>query len=154
MIWGDSLGLANLHPAKLAYGRAHDFAEERAALETSVAAGVTLFDTAEIYSGGASERRLGELARGTTVVLATKIPPGILSRAEMMMMPKELDASIARAVACGSLSTPLPANRVSIPQLMDLMAATVEAGKIRAVVVSTYWWEGSGCAGSGREPVA
>ena len=36
----------------------------RGAFEASMAAGVTLFDTAAMYSNGASERRLGELAQG------------------------------------------------------------------------------------------
>ena len=64
MTWGAPSGLARLSPAKLAYGGAHGFEEERRALEASVAAGATLFDTAAMYSGGASESRLGELARG------------------------------------------------------------------------------------------
>ena len=38
--------------------------------------GVNFFDTAAMYSGGGSERRLGELARGKSVVVATKFPPG------------------------------------------------------------------------------
>src|SRR4051794_11430068 len=64
MTWGDPSGLARYTPAKLAYGGAQGFEEEQRALEASIAAGVTLFDTAEMYSGGASEQRLGELARG------------------------------------------------------------------------------------------
>src|SRR5512143_1544304 len=47
MTWGDPSGLARWTPAKLAYGGAHGFKEEQRALEASVAAGVTLFDTAE-----------------------------------------------------------------------------------------------------------
>src|SRR5688500_7054756 len=94
MTWGEPSGLARYTPAKLAYGGAHGFEEEQRALEASIAAGVTLFDTAEMYSGGASERRLGELARGKDVLLATKFPPSPFSRAESL--PKELDASLAR----------------------------------------------------------
>ena len=63
MTWGDAKGLSRWHPAKLAYGGAHGLEEEKRALEESLAAGVTFFDTAAMYSGGASERRLGELAR-------------------------------------------------------------------------------------------
>ncbi|MEW5986728.1 MAG: hypothetical protein AB1791_08850 [Chloroflexota bacterium] len=51
MTWGDPSGLARWTPAKLAYGGAHGFEEEKRALETSVAAGVTLFDTAAMYNG-------------------------------------------------------------------------------------------------------
>ncbi len=118
MTWGDPSGLARWTPAKLAYGGAHGFDEEKRALETSVAAGVTLFDTAEMYAGGASERRLGELARGKDVLLATKFPPSPFSRTESM--PKELDASLARL---GRSSVDLyqhhfPSNQASIPKLM------------------------------------
>ncbi len=136
MTWGDARGLARLHPAKLAYGGAHGYDEEKAALEASVAAGVTLFDTAAMYSGGASERRLGELARGKEVVIATKFPPGFFSRTESM--PEALEASIARLGRVDLYQHHFPSNRVSIPRLMDLMADAVEAGKIKAVGVSNY----------------
>jgi aryl-alcohol dehydrogenase-like predicted oxidoreductase len=138
MTWGDPTGLARWHPAQLAYGGAHGFEEEKRALEASIAAGVTLFDTAAMYSGGASERRLGELAQGKDVVIATKFPSGFFSRTESM--PQELDASLARL---GRSSVELyqhhfPSNRVSIPKLMELMADAVEAGKVKAVGVSNY----------------
>jgi aryl-alcohol dehydrogenase-like predicted oxidoreductase len=54
MTWGDPKGLARLHPAKLAYGGAHGYDEEKRALEASLAAGVNFFDTAAMYSGGAA----------------------------------------------------------------------------------------------------
>jgi len=138
MTWGDPTGLARLNPATLAYGGAHGFDEEQRALETSLAAGVTFFDTAAIYSSGASERRLGELARGKEVLIATKFPPSFFSRTEDM--PQALDASLARL---GRRSVDLyqhhfPGNRVSIPKLMELMADAVEAGKVTAVGVSNY----------------
>jgi aryl-alcohol dehydrogenase-like predicted oxidoreductase len=138
MTWGDPTGLARWHPAQLAYGGAHGFEEEKRALEASIAAGVTLFDTAAMYSGGASERRLGELAQGKDVVIATKFPSGFFSRTESMQ--QELDASLARL---GRSSVELyqhhfPSNRVSIPKLMELMADAVEAGKVKAVGVSNY----------------
>src|SRR5512146_1530889 len=84
MTWGDARGLARFHPAQTSYGGAHGFDEEKRALMVSVEAGVNLFDTAAMYSGGASERRLGELARGTAVLIATKFPPSPLSRTEDM----------------------------------------------------------------------
>jgi aryl-alcohol dehydrogenase-like predicted oxidoreductase len=138
MTWGDPSGLARFTPATLAYGGAHGFAEEQQALEVSLVAGVTLFDTAAMYSGGASERRLGELARGKPVVLATKFPPSPFSRAESL--PKELDASLARL---GRSQVDLyqhhfPSSGTPIPKLMELMADAVEAGKVKAVGVSNY----------------
>jgi aryl-alcohol dehydrogenase-like predicted oxidoreductase len=94
MTWGDPKGLARFHPAKTAYGGAHGFDEEKRAVESSVAGGVTLFDTAAMYSGGAAERRLGELARGKNLIIASKFPGGFSFKAEDF--PKELEASLAR----------------------------------------------------------
>lgn len=138
MTWGDPTGFARWTPAKLAYGGAHGLDEERRAVETSLAAGVVLFDTAAMYSGGASERRLGELTRGQDALIATKFPPSPFSRTEAM--PQALDASLARL---GRSSIDLyqhhfPSNRVAIPKLMELMADAVESGKIKAVGVSNY----------------
>jgi aryl-alcohol dehydrogenase-like predicted oxidoreductase len=88
MTWGDATGLARFHPAKSAYGGAQGFEEEKRAFEASLAEGVTLFDTAAMYSGGASERRLGELAPNTNALIATKFPSTFFFRTENM--PKEL----------------------------------------------------------------
>lgn len=136
MTWGDARGLARLHPAKLAYGGADGYAAEKAALEASLAAGVNLFDTAAMYSGGASERRLGELVRGKDAVIATKFPAGFFARTGDM--PRDLEASIARLGRVDLYQHHFPSNRVSIPQLMEMMADAVEAGKIKAVGVSNY----------------
>jgi aryl-alcohol dehydrogenase-like predicted oxidoreductase len=99
---------------------------------------VDLFDTAPMYSGGASERRLGELADGRHVVIATKFPPGWLSTAEAL--PDALDQSLARLrrSAIDLYQHHFPSRRVSIPALMGLMADAVEAGKVRAIGVSHY----------------
>src|SRR5512139_4138749 len=94
MTWGDPKGLARFHPARMAYGGAHGYDEEKRALEVSLAAGVNLFDTAGMYSGGASERRLGELARGKDVLIATKFPGTFFFRTENL--PREVEASLRR----------------------------------------------------------
>jgi aryl-alcohol dehydrogenase-like predicted oxidoreductase len=138
MTWGDAKGVARLHPAKTAYGGAHGSDEEKRALEASIEAGVNLFDTAAIYAGGASERRLGELARDREFLIASKFPGGFWFKAEDL--PKELDASLARL---GRSSIDLyqhhfPNPRVSIPKLMDQLADAVVSGKVKAVGVSNY----------------
>ena len=138
MVWGDPKGLARLHPAQTAYGGSHGIEEERRAVEISLAAGVNLFDTAAMYSGGAAESRLGELTRGRDVMIATKYPSGFSFRVEDF--PKELEATLARL---GRPSIDLyqhhyPNARLSIPKLMDLVADAVEAGKVKAVGVSNY----------------
>jgi aryl-alcohol dehydrogenase-like predicted oxidoreductase len=138
MTWGDAKGLARLHPAKTAYGSAEGYDEEKRALELSLEAGVNLFDTAAMYSGGASERRVGELAKGRDVLIASKFPGGFSFKVEKF--PRELDASLERL---GRDSIDLyqhhfPNSRISIPALMDKLADAVDAGKINAVGVSNY----------------
>jgi aryl-alcohol dehydrogenase-like predicted oxidoreductase len=138
MTWGEARGIARLHPAQMAYGAAHGYEEEKRALEASLEAGVDLFDTAAMYSRGASERRLGELAAGRDVLIASKFPSGFRFEAEDF--PEELEASLARL---GRSSIDLyqhhfPTRRVSIPALMDRLADAVEAGKVTAVGVSNY----------------
>lgn len=138
MTWGDAKGLARLHPAKTAYGGAHGPEEEALAFDQSVAAGVTLFDTAAMYSGGASERRLGELARGRDVLIATKFPGSFFFRPDNL--PRELEASLARLGRdhIDLYQHHYPSNDKAILRLMDLLADAVEAGKVRAVGVSNY----------------
>jgi aryl-alcohol dehydrogenase-like predicted oxidoreductase len=137
MTWGDPRGLARFHPAKLAYGGAHGYEEENRAVEASLEAGINLFDTAAFYSGGASELRLGELARGKDVLIASKFPSGLRFQADDF--PGELDASLSRL---GRANLDLYQHhfpgRVSIPVLMNHMADAVEAGKVTAVGVSNY----------------
>ncbi|HLF43833.1 MAG TPA: aldo/keto reductase [Acidimicrobiia bacterium] len=138
MTWGDPRGLARLHPAQTAYGGAHGYEEEKRALEVSLEAGVNLFDTAAMYSGGASERRLGELTQGKAVLIASKFPAGFRFRAEDF--PNELEASLARLrrSTVDLYQHHFPARRVSIPKLMQQLADAVEVGKVRAVGVSNY----------------
>lgn len=138
MTWGDPKGLARLHPAQIAYGGAHGIEEETRALEASIAAGANFFDTAAMYSGGAAERRLGELAHGRDVLIATKFPGGISFKTEDL--PKELEASLARLDrdSIDLYQHHFPNQRVSIPTLMDQLAEAVESGKVKSVGVSNY----------------
>jgi aryl-alcohol dehydrogenase-like predicted oxidoreductase len=63
MTWGDATGLGQLHPSKIAYGGADGPEEEKSALEACLAMGVTLFDTAAMYGGGASLKNAGFTTR-------------------------------------------------------------------------------------------
>jgi aryl-alcohol dehydrogenase-like predicted oxidoreductase len=138
MVWGQPTGMARWTPAQLAYGPSDSAAEEQRALDVSIAAGVNLIDTAEMYSLGASEKRVGELARGRDVLIATKFPPAISSR------PSDFPAALAGSLArlqrdrIDLLQHHFPSRRMPIPELMGLMADAVAAGKVRAVGVSNY----------------
>lgn len=137
MTWGEAHGLARLHPAKIAYGGAEGRGEERGAWEASIAAGVTLFDTAAMYAGGASERRLGELSSDTALI-ATKFPATPWATADDM--PIHLADSLARLHRdhVDVYQHHFPSRRVDIVRLMNLMADAVAAGQVRAVGVSNY----------------
>jgi aryl-alcohol dehydrogenase-like predicted oxidoreductase len=138
MTWGQPGGLARWTPAQLAYGPSDGASEEERALDVSLAAGVNLIDTAEFYSGGASERRVGELARGRNVILATKFPPSPFSKSEDF--PKALEDSLARLgrPTIDLYQIHYPSRRLPIARVMGLMADAFEAGKIKAVGVSNY----------------
>jgi aryl-alcohol dehydrogenase-like predicted oxidoreductase len=126
------------NPARNAYGPTSSIEDQREALEVSIAAGVNLVDTAAMYGKGASELRVGQLAEGKDVLVATKFPFGFFSRAGSL--PTTLDASLARLrrSRVDLYQVHFPSRWMSIPQLMNLMADAVEAGKVRAVGVSNY----------------
>ncbi len=138
MTWGQPKGLARWTPAQRAYGPSHGPEEEQRALEISLAQGVNLIDTAEMYSNGASERRLGELARGKDVLIATKFPPSPFATEQSF--PKALADSLARLQrsSIDLYQHHFPSGRVSIPKLMNFMADAVEQGQVKAVGVSNY----------------
>jgi aryl-alcohol dehydrogenase-like predicted oxidoreductase len=91
---------------------------------------VDLFDTAAMYSGGASEQRLGELAEGKHVVIATKFPPGWLSKAEAF--PDAPDQSLARLRrnTIDLYQHHFPSRRIPILSLMGLMADAVAGAMV------------------------
>ena len=121
-------------------------------MEASLAAGVTLFDTAAMYSRGASERRLGELSTRQGGSDRHQVPAG-LSPARKICRRRWRPAWPgwgADSSICTSITS--PPTRVSIPQLMELMADAVEAGKVKAVGVSNYSADQmrDGACGAGR----
>ena len=138
MTWGQPRGLARWTPAQLAYGPADGAEEEQSALEISLATGVNLVDTAEMYSNGASERRVGELARGKDVLIATKFPPSPFSNPADF--PKALEDSLRRLQrrTIDLYQIHYRSRRLPIPELMHCLADAVEAGIVQAVGVSNY----------------
>jgi aryl-alcohol dehydrogenase-like predicted oxidoreductase len=138
MVWGDMSKASRWNPARNAYGPTSGLAEQREALEVSLAAGVNLLDTAAMYGNGASEARLGELAEGRDVLVATKFPGSFFARAGSL--PATLDASRARLrrAVVDLYQAHYPFRWMSIRTVMNLMADAVDAGKVRAVGVSNY----------------
>jgi len=121
-----------------AYGGTAGRDDEARALEASLAGGINFFDTAEMYGGGNSERRLGALARGQDVVIATKFMPRPPRTSGSL--PAALDASLQR-LGRGQVDLyqiHFPVFWMRISRLMDRLADAVQAGKVRAVGVSNY----------------
>jgi aryl-alcohol dehydrogenase-like predicted oxidoreductase len=138
MVWGQPTGRARWTPAQLAYGPSDGPQEEQAALEISLAAGVNLVDTASIYSNGASELRIAQLAEGKNLILATKYPPPFSGKVDNFQ--KVLSGSLERLqrTTIDLYQIHYPVRNLPIAQLMSFMADAVEAGKVNAVGVSNF----------------
>ena len=111
------------------------------AFAASADAGLDLFDTAEVYGDGESEKILGWLSRkrGAGVAVATKF--ALLPGRDARSLPRALDGSLRRLglprVDLYQIHWP---DRVQAPvaALMDGLASAVAAGKARAVGVSNF----------------
>jgi aryl-alcohol dehydrogenase-like predicted oxidoreductase len=108
-----------------------------------MAEGVTLVDTAEMYGNGASERIIGEiLCEGDlegAPVIATKFAP-LPYRFSAKSLLDAVDKSLKRlgieTVHLYQIHFPNPMFKLT--SLMDALAETVKAGKVRRVGVSNY----------------
>ncbi len=131
--WGDRLVWG--------YGRGYSEADIRQAFDTSVAAGIKLFDTAEVYGQGRSEELLGEFIRSSEqkLIVATKFMPfpWRLSRRSLL---RALRGSLKRLgvaqVDLYQIHQPLPP--INVETWMAAMTEAVHAGLVREVGVSNY----------------
>lgn len=125
------------------YGKEYGRDDVAAAFRDSVAGGVRLVDTAEIYGSGASEKIIGEVLREggfeKEPVIATKFAP-LPYRLNPRSLVKALDASLERlgldSVDLYQVHFPNPI--LKLEPLMDALAETVKTGKARHVGVSNY----------------
>ncbi len=125
------------------YGASFDESDLRRAFAVALERGVTLFDTAELYSRGLSERLLGRFIReqraGDRIVVATKYMPY-----PWRLGKRRLHESIKQSMNRLGLATlglyqihrPLPPARID--SWMDALADAVAEGLIRAVGVSNF----------------
>ena len=123
------------------YGRGYGDAELEAAFRAAVERGVTLFDTAEVYGRGRSERLLGRFIRSSDarVVVASKFMPfpWRLRRGDLR---RALEASLRRLglskIDLYQIHWPL--RPVPVETWMAALADAAEAGLVGAVGVSNY----------------
>ncbi|HSM83144.1 MAG TPA: aldo/keto reductase [Nodosilinea sp.] len=132
--WGDSLFWD--------YGKAYSDSDLQAAFDACLEAGLTLFDTAEVYGLGESERLIGRFMqqRPSQAVIATKYFP-LPWRFSPQSVADALTASLERlqvaSVALYQVHWPLDF-LLSQQDLMRALAAAVKQGRIGAVGVSNY----------------
>lgn len=112
---------------------------KRSTFDALLAAGVTLFDTAEIYTAGSSERTIGKCIRdsGLAPMILSKFFP-FPWRLRRQAMSAALGRSLSRLqvprVDVYLLHFPLPP--VTLETWADALADEVTAGRARAVGVS------------------
>ncbi|MGD9934290.1 MAG: aldo/keto reductase [Dehalococcoidia bacterium] len=112
----------------------------REAFDASVAAGITFFDTAEVYGGGKSEEILGQVHRETAsdAFIATKFYP--LAHLRSSSVEKSLDASLERlgVEKVGLYQVHHPFTVLRTEAMMGRLADAVRSGKVEYVGVSNY----------------
>jgi len=115
------------------------------AWDASLEAGITMFDTAEVYGGGESERIIGAMLardpqRAKSVVIATKFLPYPWKLRVHHALLKSLQASLDRlglpAVDLYQIHGPISLRSHS--ELADALADAHERGLVKAVGVSNY----------------
>ncbi len=133
-------------PLFSAWGQS-DAAEARRLIDVCLEAGVNLFDTADVYSNGASETVLGEAIKGRrdAVLISTKtgLPMGDgpadwgVSRSRLI---GAVDASLRRLGTDHIDLLQLHAFDASTPveELMATLDTLIQAGKLRYAGVSNY----------------
>jgi aryl-alcohol dehydrogenase-like predicted oxidoreductase len=132
--WGDTLFWT--------YGKEYGEPQIAEAFEAAIAGGITLFDTAEVYGLGESERIVGRLAHKSTtpIYIASKYMP----------LPWRWNADSVREAIDASLKR-LGVDRIDLYQihqpfsfllsqetLLNTLAEAVKMGKIGAIGVSNY----------------
>lgn len=129
-----------------AWGRS-DGTEARRLVDICLEAGVTLFDTADVYSDGASERVLGEAIKGRRdrVLISTKtgLPTGDgpgdwgVSRSRLV---RQVEAALRRLGTDTIDILQLHAFDASTPveELLATLETLVTSGKVRYTGVSNY----------------
>jgi aryl-alcohol dehydrogenase-like predicted oxidoreductase len=117
------------------FGRRVDPAGTRAVVEAALDAGVTLFDTADVYSDGASEEYLGEILEGRRdqVVIATKFGHQAGGSAETVR--SSIDASLRRLRTdyVDVYQYHRPDGVTPLEETLEALDGLVNAGKVRYV---------------------
>jgi aryl-alcohol dehydrogenase-like predicted oxidoreductase len=124
------------------FGRRLDLEGTRAVVETALAEGITFFDTADIYGGGASERFLGEVLKGRRdqVVLATKFGMGEDGRGSRDYVRRAIAASLERLATdyVDLYYYHQPDGETPVAETIGAMLELVDERTVRAIGVSNF----------------
>ena len=132
--WGDTLFWA--------YGKDFGAEDVAGAFQASIDAGVTFFDTAEVYGLGESERLIGKFCKQTSqpVQIATKYFP-LPWRWNREAIANALTASLERLqtsqISLYQIHWPLEFF-LKTKDFMEVLAEEVKRGRIQSVGVSNY----------------
>src|SRR5690606_13016747 len=123
------------------YGRSYQEADVRQAFDCLLKAGLTFFDTAELYGNGLSERILGRFVQetGARVITATKFMPypwRIRQRSLMTALQNSLKRLQMDQVDLYQIHHPAPPRSVEV--WAQALAQAVKAGLTRTVGVSNF----------------
>jgi 1-deoxyxylulose-5-phosphate synthase len=126
------------------FGRELDREASFAVLDRALDRGVTLFDSAEAYAEGASERMLGEWIadRGVRdqIVLATKVS-GVLSKDRVISSAEESLRRL-RIEQIDLFQLHVWDNNTPLDETLEALDSLVESGKVRAVGCSNWYaWQ-------------
>ncbi|WP_346290766.1 aldo/keto reductase [Sphaerothrix gracilis] len=132
--WGDSLFWN--------YGKDYGEAEVQQAFAAALAAGVSFFDTAEIYGFGESERLIGQFLKSAQqpVHIATKyfpLPWRFSEQAVADALTASLDRLQVPAIALYQVHWPFDFF-MGQKTLMTALAQEVQQGRIQSIGVSNY----------------
>jgi aryl-alcohol dehydrogenase-like predicted oxidoreductase len=122
-----------------------DAAEARRLVDICLDAGVTMFDTADAYSGGASEQVLGEAVRGRREKVLIAAKTGLPLAPDDMGVSRErlvraVEASLRRLGTDYLDLLQLHAFDASVPpeELLATLDGLIRAGKVRQIGASNY----------------
>jgi aryl-alcohol dehydrogenase-like predicted oxidoreductase len=123
------------------FGRGYGPTDVRRAFEVSIAGGIRLVDTAEVYGSGRSERFIGEFVKALDqpVVVATKFFPWpwrITHRSVARALKGSLRRLGLEAVDLYQIHN--PRSLMSVEKLAEALVECVGAGLARAVGVSNF----------------
>jgi aryl-alcohol dehydrogenase-like predicted oxidoreductase len=122
------------------FGTRLDEGQTADVVKTAVDAGITLFDTADVYGGGGSEELLGKALAGARdeVVIATKF--GAVDGARPDVVRAACDASLARLGTdrIDLYQVHRPDDDTPVEETLGALDELVRAGKVREIGSSNF----------------